>query len=145
MDKGIRRIHEILLLLVLLFVSCTDDDTLTELNEGSPRDWTYIGDNVKVYVEGKICESVTEITVKSLQLTDGEEADTNPRYETTLIIKGLEKKNKSKEIKVESTIDTFQGKTVYNGSNYVVSGEYVGNPFTTHYSQLGIIVNLYMK
>lgn len=132
----------VLSLTVLLFcISCSKNDEPSIEDEGSPRDWTYTKDNVQVYIDGVRQASVTEITVKSIQLTD-EEEETNPLYDTTLKIKGLEKKNKITNIKVESTIDTFKGTVTYKGSNYVVSGEYVGDPFRTHYSELGIIVNL---
>lgn len=132
-------------LLSLLCSSCTNEDEPSPANEGSPRDWTYSGDNVKVYIDNNPQTTVSELRVLSLQLTSGEESIYNPLYDTTLKIKGLLKKDTVTDISVISTLDDFEGITNINGVEYNVSGEYVGNPFETHYSDLGIVVYLNSK
>lgn len=105
------------LLLTFICYSCKSDDEPSLANEGSMRDWKYPAANVKVYKDGEIQSSVTEITVRSLQLSSGEEAIYNPQYDTTLKIKGLQKKNKITHVRVHSTIDDFTGATTLNSAN----------------------------
>ncbi len=141
-----KNLFYILFMLVASFCSsCTNEEEPSLANEGSPRDWTYKGDNVKVYIDNNLQNTVSELRVHSLQLTSGEEAINNPIYDTTLKIKGLLKRDKITDISVISTLDDFEGITNINGVEYDVSGEYIGNPFETHYSDLGIIVHLNSK
>lgn len=132
-------------MMVSICVSCSNEEEPSPSNEGSPRDWTYIGDNVKVYINGEIQTRVKELRVRSIQLSSGEESISNPIYDTTLIIKGLSNSNKTTNIQVIATLDNFSGTTTIDGHDYNVSGEYIGNPFETHYSKLCIIVRLESK
>lgn len=138
-------IYILFILIIPFCVSCTNEDEPSPANEGSPRDWTYSGDNVKVYIDNNLQVTVSELSVHSIQLTSGEEAIYNPLYDSTLKIKGLLKKDKITNISVMSTLDDFEGITNINGVEYNVSGKYIGNPFETHYSDLGIVVYLNSK
>ena len=74
-------------MMVSICVSCSNEEEPSPSNEGSPRDWTYTGDNVKVYINGEIQTRVKELRVRSIQLSSGEESISNPIYDTTRIIK----------------------------------------------------------
>ena len=102
-------------MMVSICVSCSNEEEPSPSNEGSPRDWTYTGDNVKVYINGEIQTRVKELRVRSIQLSSGEESISNPIYDTTLIIKGLSNSNKTTNIQVIATLDNFSGTTTIDG------------------------------
>ena len=129
-------------LMAISFNACIDEDDPTQDISGSPRDWTYLQNQVQVYVDGDLQTSVTEITVHSKPV-DGYLMDDIyfPQYDSTLKIKGLPKKGKTTNITVRAGIDDFEGSTEINGTNYSVTGQFTGDPLT-HYSKQGIIVYL---
>ncbi len=133
-----------LTVLMLILVACGGEDEPSPFNEGSPRDWAFEKNQVEFYINGVEHTSVSEITVRSLQLEDCGKIDAFPWYDVTLKVKGLLKKNKIFSIQVLADIDRFEGTTVYNGVEYDVTGEYTGNPFE-HYKDMGIKVYLQEK
>lgn len=126
---------------MLIISSCNTPDEPSPTNEGSPRDWTYEKDQIEFYIDGVKQTSVSEITVKSLQLKECGNNAAFPWYDATLRVKGLLSKNKTFTIQVKADIDRFEGSTIYNETEYNVYGVYTGNPFE-HYKDMGIIVNL---
>lgn len=132
------------ILIMLFFSSCSNHDEPSPSNEGSPRDWTYLNDQIKFYIDDVEQTSVSEITVRSLQLKTEGENPPFPWYSTTLKVKGLLPKNKIFEIEILADVERFEGTTSVNGIEYDVTGEYTGSPFE-HYKDMGIIVNLNKK
>lgn len=124
----------------LLFFSCShEEDEFPTGTSGSLRDWRYSADQVRFYIDGVQQTSVSEIEVRSSRREDS--TNEFPMYNTTLKITGLPKKGKVFYITVVSSLETFEGKTLYQGVEYNVTGEFTGDPFE-HYSKQGIIVNL---
>ncbi|MDE6121534.1 MAG: hypothetical protein K2F63_07060, partial [Muribaculaceae bacterium] len=107
-------------------------------SEGGPRDWRYPADRSAVYIDGVEQTQVSEVWVRSSLVSN---EDNNPRYYSELIITGLEKKNKTISVYVDSDLDTFSGHTRFGGHVYDVTGEFTGNPFE-HYTNMGIIIRL---
>ncbi len=132
------------LLMMLLLSTCGNQDEPSPANEGSPRDWPYEKNQVEFYINGVEQNSISEITVRSLQLKDCGDNEAFPWYDVTLKVKGLLKKNKVFNIQVKADIDRFEGTTVYKGIEYNVTGIYTGNPFY-HYKDMGIKVYLEEK
>lgn len=132
------------MLVMLVLSSCSNNDEPSPSNEGSPRDWAFGKDQVEFYINGVEQTSVTEITVRSLQLEGCGDNDAFPWYDVTLKVKGLLPKNKVFNIQVGADIDRFEGTTIYNGIEYNVTGIYTGNPFE-HYKDMGIKVYLEEK
>ena len=124
--------------------SCSNQDEPSPDNEGSPRDWTYGKEQVQFYIDNLEQTSVSEITVRSLQLEGSGDNKVFPWYDATLKVKGLLPKNKVFNIQVMADVERFEGSTVYDGVEYNVTGEYTGNPFE-HYKDMGIIVYLVKK
>ncbi len=124
--------------------SCNKEDEPSPDNEGSPRDWTYLNDQIKFYIDNVEQVSISEITVRSLQLKASNDDFSFPWYSTTLKVKGLLPKDKILEIEVLADVERFEGTTSINGIDYDVTGEYTGSPFE-HYKDMGIIVNLNKK
>ena len=131
-------------LLMISFSSCSNQDEPSPGNEGSPRDWTYGKEQVQFYIDNVEQTSVSEITVRSLQLEGSGDNDVFPWYDATLKVKGLLPKNKVFNIQVLADVERFEGSTVYDGIEYNVTGEYTGNPFE-HYKDMGIIIYLVKK
>ncbi len=132
------------MLLMLVLTACSNNDEPSPINEGSPRDWSFGKDQVEFYVNGVEQSSVTEITVRSLQLEGCGDNAAFPWYDVTLKVKGLLPKNKVFNIQVDADIDRFEGTTIYNGIEYNVTGIYIGSPFE-HYKDMGIKVYLEEK
>lgn len=130
--------------MMLILSACGNQDEPSPTNEGSPRDWPYEKNQVEFYINGVEQNSISEITVRSLQLEDCGDNDAFPWYDVTLKVKGLLKKNKVFNIQVKADIDKFEGTTVYKGIEYNVTGIYTGNPFY-HYKDMGIKVYLEEK
>ena len=131
-------------LLILLFVAaCSSDEPSNpdEIHYGSPRDWTYSGQQVHFYINDVEQTSVSEITVSSIQYPSNILNQVFPFYDSTLKVKGLEGKNKVTSIQVKADTDRFEGTTTLDGVNYSVTGEFTGNPFE-HHDTFGIIVRL---
>ena len=131
-------------LLMMSFSSCSNQDEPSPGNEGSPRDWTYGKEQVQFYIDNVEQTSISEITVRSLQLKGPGDNDEFPWYDATLKVKGLLPKGKVFNIQVMADVERFEGSTVYDGVEYNVTGEYTGNPFE-HYKDMGIIVYLVKK
>lgn len=131
-------------LLIMTLSACSNQDEPSPANEGSPRDWPFGKDQVEFFINGVEQTSVTEITVRSLQLAGCGDNDVFPWYDVTLKVKGLLPKNKVFNIQVGADIDRFEGTTTYNGTEYNVMGIYTGNPFE-HYKNMGIKVYLEEK
>ncbi|MBD5307499.1 MAG: hypothetical protein HDS14_07740 [Bacteroides sp.] len=131
-------------LLMISFSSCSNQDEPSPVNEGSPRDWSYGKEQVQFYIDNVEQTSVSEITVRSLQLEGSGDNDVFPWYDATLKVKGLLPKNKVFNIQVLADVERFEGSTVYDGVEYNVTGEYTGNPFE-HYKDMGIIIYLVKK
>lgn len=128
-------------LLIMALSACSNQDEPSPDNEGSPRDWIYGKDQVQFYIDDVEQISVSEITVRSLQLDGSGDNEVFPWYDATLKVKGLLPKDQIYNIQVLADVERFEGSTVYNGVEYNVSGEYTGNPFE-HYKDMGIIVYL---
>lgn len=132
------------LLMIVICTSCSNDDIPhSKTNAGSLRDCTYSGDYLHVYIDGVLCSSVTEAKVDSDPIYDDQEQVTDT-FNSYLIIKGLEKKNKKTVLEVVSDFDTFYGSATINGIDYVVSGEFTGSVYVPYW-EYGIIINLYSK
>ncbi len=140
----IEKIFCFTMLLMLVLTACSNNDEPSPVNEGSPRDWTFGKDQVELYINGVKRTSVSEITVRSLQLEGCGDIEAFPWYDVNLKVKGLLPKNKVFNIHVLADIDRFEGSTVYNGIEYDVTGIYTGNPFY-HYKDMGIKVYLEEK
>ncbi len=110
------------MLLMLVLSACSCNDEPSPINEDRPRDWTYGKFQVEFYINGVEQTSVSEITVRSLQLEGCGNNDVFPWYNVTLKIKGL-LANKVFVIQVGADIDRFQGSTIYNGIEYNVTGD----------------------
>lgn len=131
-------------LLMLLVSACGDNDEPSNGKTGSPRDWTYGKEQVKLYINNVEQTSVSEITVRSVQLDNWGDTSVFPWYDVTLKVKGLLPKNKVFNIKVGADVERFEGTTIYEGREYNVTGVYTGDPFE-HYTKMGIIVYLNEK
>ena len=136
----------LLMMVVGLMCSCDKD----EPSEGSdtyasPRDWTYGKGQIQFYIDGVDQTSVSEITLKTNDLGPRfSKPDVFPWYYQTLYVKGLTGKNKIFTIDIRSDVERFEGATVYDGTEYDVTGEFTGDPFE-HYSKMGVIVRLTSK
>lgn len=130
--------------IIISLSSCDKEDVPSPDNEGSPRDWTYLNNQIKFYIDEVEQTSISEIKVRSLQLKASNNDSSFPWYATTLKVKGLLSKNKIFEIEVLADVERFEGTTTLEGVEYNVTGVYTGSPFD-HYKDMGIVVNLYKK
>ena len=146
MKQKLFSISLLLMMVVGLMCACDKDEpTHPESSYVSPRDWTYGKNQIEFYINGIEQSSVSEITVKTYDFESGYlTPDVFPWYYQTLYVKGLTGKNKIFTIDIRSDVERFEGETVYDGTEYDVTGEFTGDPFE-HYSKMGVIVRLTSK